>query len=63
MTNKEFEDVELNHTHKQFYLQSVISLHSAFLERGVTASSARQYAIEEAQQLMRDMGYTNSINK
>ena len=60
MTNIDFEDRELNHTHKEFYLQAIISLHSAFLARGCSVSNARQYAIEEAQLLMLDMGYTNN---
>lgn len=60
MTNKDFEDHELNHNYREFYLQAIISLHSAFLERGCSASNARQYAIEEAQLLMLDMGYTNN---
>lgn len=62
MTNKEFEATELNHMHIQFYKQSIISTHAAFLSRGDSASDARKYAITQSQQLMRDMGYTNNLN-
>lgn len=61
MNNKEFEDKELNHMHKAFYLQSVINLHAAFVMRGNLISTAREYAIQQSQQLMRDMGYTNPV--
>lgn len=63
MTNKEFEANELNHTHINFYRESVISLHAAFIARGHSTTDARQYAIQQSQFLMEDMGYTNSIYK
>lgn len=63
MTNKEFEANELNHKYMQFYRESVISLHAAFIARGHSTSDARQYAIQQSQSLMEDMGYTNSVYK
>ena len=63
MTNKEFEDLELNHIYLDFYHESIISLHTAFISKGCIVSKCGEYAIEESQQLMRDMGYTNQLDK
>ena len=63
MTNKEFEADKLNHKYIQFYRDSVISLHAAFISRGHSTTDARYSAIEQSQFLMEEMGYTNSINK
>lgn len=63
MTNKEFEDKELNGIYKQFYLKSVISLHAAFIARGYSTTDARYSAIEQSQFLMREMGYTNTLGE
>ena len=63
MINKEFEANKLNHKYMQFYRESVISLHAAFIARGHSSTAAREYAIQQSQSLMEDMGYTNSIYK
>lgn len=63
MTNKEFEANELNHMYINFYRESVISLHAAFIARGHSTTDARYSAIEQSQFLMEEMGYTNSIYK
>lgn len=63
MTNSEFEADKLNHKYIQFYRDSVISLHAAFISRGHSTTDARYSAIEQSQFLMVEMGYTNSINK
>ena len=63
MTNKEFEDKELNGIYKQFYLKSVISLHAAFIARGYSTTEASYSAIQQSQFLMREMGYTNTLGE
>ena len=52
MTNKEFEDTVLNHRYIQFYRDSVISLHSAFIAQGRSFADSRYTAIEQSQFLM-----------
>lgn len=63
MTNREFEEDKLNQKYMQFYRESVLNLHAAFIAKGYSTSDARYAAIEQAQFLMEDMGYTNSIYK
>ena len=60
MTNKEFEDTVLNHRYIQFYRDSVISLHAAYIAQGKTSANSRYLAIEQSQFLMEEMGYTNT---
>lgn len=61
MTNKEFEEYKLNHKYLQFYRESVISLHAAYIVQGKSSANSRYLAIEQAQFLMEEMGYTNSM--
>lgn len=63
MTNKEFEDDVLNHRYIQFYRDSVISLHAAFISRGFSTTDSRYSAIEQSQFLMKEMGYTNTTGE
>ena len=58
MTNKEFEDNVLNHRYIQFYRDSVISLHAAFIAQGNSSYQSRELAIEQSQFLAEEMGYT-----
>ena len=59
MTNKEFEDTVLNHRYIQFYRDSVISLHAAFIAQDRSFADSSYLAIEQSQFLMEEMGYTN----
>ena len=63
MTNKEFEDNVLNHRYIQFYRDSVINLHSAFIAQDRSFADARYTAIEQSQFLMEEMGYTNTLGE
>ena len=63
MTNKEFEDNVLNYSYIQFYRQSIISLHAAFIAQGKTPFESSYLAIEKSQFLMEEMGYTNTLGE
>lgn len=61
MTNKEFEANELNHVYMQFYRQAVNNLFVQYrAESRQDGLKIAQWAIEDAQDLMRVMGYTNT---
>lgn len=63
MTNKQFEDNELNHMHMQFYKQAVLNCHAQYVQSNTnTAIKIAQWAIEDAQALVRAMGYTNDLS-
>lgn len=59
MTNREFEEDKLNQKYIQFYRESVISLHAAFIAQGKSSYDSRYLAIEQSQFLMEELGYTN----
>lgn len=59
MTNKEFINTKLNGTHLQFYLKTI---RESFIMRNqstINVELAAKLAIEDAQILMKVMGYTN----
>lgn len=63
MTNKEFEANELNHMHIQFYKQTVQKCYiQRIAESRESCDIVAQWAVEDAQALMRVMGYTNDLN-
>lgn len=59
MTNKEFINNKLNGTHLQFYLKTVRELFIVRNQSTRDAELAAKFAIEDAQILMKVMGYTN----
>lgn len=62
MTNKDFEANELNHVHMQFYRQAVLNAHAQYVQNNMnTSEKIAQWAIDDAQALMRVMGYTNTM--
>lgn len=64
MTNSEFVANELNHTHINFYKETVQKCYiQRIAESTEPLSTVAQWAVEDAQALMNVMGYTNSIYK
>lgn len=62
MTNKQFINENLNGTHLQFYLKTVREGFIAYSQSINNREKAANYAIEDAQVLMKVMGYTNDLN-
>ena len=64
MTNKDFEENELNHTYLSYYKDTVQRCYiQRIAESNESLATVAQWAIEDAQTLMNVMGYTNSIYK
>lgn len=64
MTNSEFVANELNHTHINFYKETVQKCYvQRISESNEPVSTIAKWAVEDAQALMYVMGYTNSIYK
>lgn len=64
MNNSEFVANELNHTHINFYKETVQKCYiQRISESTEPLTTIAQWAVEDAQALMNVMGYTNSVYK
>lgn len=60
MHNKHFIAFDLDHTHLEYYKQAVLNCHAQYVQKSTaTAKQIAEWSIEDAQALMRAMGYAN----
>lgn len=63
MTNQQFINEELNHTHMAFYKELLLKCMDRYIDSSVDAITRTEWAVRDAQAAMKVLGYTNTPYK